>query len=89
MTVTQVMQENVVETERGIVNGMQNSLNMLLEMIKCVLVIILPHVETYGILILMSFIFIFTAGILFSFYAYRKSRSHQDIQSSSLDSTFM
>jgi iron-regulated transporter 1 len=42
LVVTQLLQENVIETERGVVNGVQNSLNMLLEMIKFFLVMFLP-----------------------------------------------
>ena len=32
MTVTQLLQENVIEKERGVVNGVQQSLNMMLYM---------------------------------------------------------
>ncbi|ELU14574.1 hypothetical protein CAPTEDRAFT_161975 [Capitella teleta] len=75
LVVTQLLQENVAETERGVVNGVQNSINMLLEMIKFVLVMILPHVETFGILVILSFSFIVLAGFLFTFYAYRNAKT--------------
>ncbi|ELT96968.1 hypothetical protein CAPTEDRAFT_165404 [Capitella teleta] len=71
LVVTQLLQENVAETERGVVNGVQNSLNMLMEMTKFVLVIIFPHVKTYGLLILISFLFICGAGMLFATHSYR------------------
>ena len=58
LVVTQLLQENVNELERGIVNGVQNSLNMLMDMVKNALVIAMPCVETFGILILLSFLFI-------------------------------
>ena len=32
LTVTQLLQENVIERERGVVNGVQQSLNMMLYM---------------------------------------------------------
>lgn len=71
LVVTQLLQENVVETERGVVNGIQNSLNMLMEMAKFVLVIVLPHSETFGILIIISFIFICIAALFFASHSYR------------------
>jgi iron-regulated transporter 1 len=71
LVVTQLLQENVIETERGVVNGIQNSLNMLMEMTKFVLVIIFPHVKTFGMLIIISFIFICFAGMLFATHSYR------------------
>mgnify|MGYP003573967192 CR=1 FL=1 len=71
LVVTQLLQETVAETERGVVNGVQNSLNMLMEMTKFVLVIVAPHVETFGILIIISFLFICLAGVLFATHSYR------------------
>jgi iron-regulated transporter 1 len=71
LVVTQLLQENVIETERGVVNGIQNSLNMLMEMTKFVLVIIFPHVKTFGMLMIISFIFICFAGMLFAAHSYR------------------
>ena len=71
LVVTQTMQENVVETERGIVGGVQNSLDMLMEMLKFALVIALPQIEIFGVHIILSFMFIFSAGLLFSFHAWR------------------
>ena len=75
LVVTQLFQENVPELERGIVNGVQNSLNMLMDMIKNALVIALPRVETFGILIILSFIFIVSAGGLFVGHVVKNDKS--------------
>ena len=75
LVVTQLFQENVPELERGIVNGVQNSLNMLMDMIKNALVIALPSVETFGILIILSFIFIISAGGLFIGHVLKNGKS--------------
>ena len=71
LVVTQTMQENVLEHERGVVGGVQNSLDMLMDMLKNALVMALPQIEIFGVHVILSFIFIFSAGLLFSFHAYR------------------
>ena len=71
LVVTQTMQESVVESDRGVVGGVQHSINMLMDMLKFALVIALPQIETFGIHIILSFLFIFSAGVLFTFHARR------------------
>lgn len=73
LTVTQLLQENVPENERGAVGGVQNSLNMTFDLLKFIVVIMVPYVETFGYLIIMSFCFIFSAGCLFAYHTYRVS----------------
>ena len=75
LVVTQLLQETVRERERGIVNGVQNSLNMLMDVLKFTLVIVLPHIETFGYLIILSFIFICLASLFFVIYS-RSIRGH-------------
>lgn len=75
LVVTQLLQETVREKERGIVNGVQNSINMLMDVLKFTLVIILPYIETFGYLIVLSFIFICFASVFFSIYS-RSIRGH-------------
>ena len=70
LTITQLQQENVAEKERGIVNGVQNSLNMFMDMLKFALVIVIPYVETYGYLVMLSFMFICTGGVLFAYHSW-------------------
>merc|ERR1719167_1535605 len=54
LTVNQLLQEKV-EEEGGVVNGVQESLNNSLDLAKCILVILLPAEETFGLLIIASF----------------------------------
>ena len=75
LTVTQLMQESVLETERGVVNGVQQSLNMFMDMLKFTLVIVVPHVRHFGYLVLASYAFIAAAGSLFAYHSW-KVRGH-------------
>ena len=74
LTVTQLYQENVAEKERGVVGGVQNSLNMLLDMLKFVAVILLPDIHTFGYLVIMSYVFIALALVSFSGHVIRVNR---------------
>ena len=69
LTVTQTLQENVPERERGVVSGVQHSLNMLMDMIKFALVIGVPSIADFGYLVLASFGCICMACALFSYHA--------------------
>ena len=69
LTVTQTLQENVGERERGVVSGVQHSLNMLMDMIKFALVIGVPSIAHFGYLVIASFCFIWVACALFSYHA--------------------
>jgi len=71
LVVTQTMQENVLEHERGVVGGVQNSVDMLMDMLKSTLVIALPQIQIFGVHIILSFLFISSGGLLFLFHAYR------------------
>ncbi|KAG7159414.1 Solute carrier family 40 member 1-like [Homarus americanus] len=75
LTVTQILQEEVAECERGAINGVQSSLNQSLDLLRSILIIILPTRETFGFLVILSFIFVFTAWIIFATYARRHSTS--------------
>ena len=56
LTINQILQERVAEDKRGVVNGVQDSLNNSLDLLKCVFVIILPDKATFAILIFLSFV---------------------------------
>lgn len=71
LTITQILQEQVVESERGIVNGVQHSLQDLLDMIKFILVIFIPHPKHFAYLVILSFIFVATGGAFYASYATR------------------
>ncbi|XP_077978935.1 ferroportin-like [Glandiceps talaboti] len=71
LTMTQLFQENILETQRGVINGVQNSLNGLMDMLHYILVIIAPHPWTFGLLVLLSFMFVCLGGGLYAVYSYR------------------
>ncbi|XP_014778449.1 solute carrier family 40 protein member 1 isoform X2 [Octopus bimaculoides] len=75
LTVTQLFMENVEESERGVVNGVQNSLNMLMEILKFLLVIFISETSDFYILIIISYMFICFGGISFARYSLR-ARGH-------------
>ncbi|KAJ8313529.1 hypothetical protein KUTeg_008090 [Tegillarca granosa] len=75
LTISQLFLENVKETERGIVNGVQNALNQLMDMFKFLLVILIPQPEFFGFLILTSFGFICLGLIFYARYSY-SARGH-------------
>ena len=75
LVVTQILQENVKETERGVVGGVQDSLNMLMDMIKFAVVITRPGINFFGIHIIWSFASICLAACLFAYHSWR-GRGH-------------
>merc|ERR1711936_1535304 len=75
LTVNQLLQEKVEEEVRGVVNGVQESLNNSLDLAKCILVILLPAEETFGLLIIASFTSVSLGWLLYAFYS-RQQRGH-------------
>ncbi|XP_052783314.1 solute carrier family 40 member 1-like isoform X2 [Mya arenaria] len=73
LTITQLFLESVDVTERGIVAGFQNALNQLMEMLKYVVVILLPLPQVFGYLVFISYGFIALGWILFAVYV-KKTR---------------
>uniref|UniRef100_A0A914VPH1 Solute carrier family 40 member n=1 Tax=Plectus sambesii TaxID=2011161 RepID=A0A914VPH1_9BILA len=63
LAISQIMQETIAEHERGVVNGVQSSVNQLMSMIKDLLVIVLPDPRTFGLLIIASWISVFCAYV--------------------------
>ncbi|KAM8933981.1 ferroportin-like [Pelodytes ibericus] len=70
LTVTQLIQENVIESERGIINGVQNSMNYLLDLMHFIMVILGPNPEAFGLLVLISVFFVAMGHIMYFRYAY-------------------
>ncbi|XP_060598850.1 solute carrier family 40 member 1-like isoform X2 [Ruditapes philippinarum] len=68
LTITQLFLESVDVTERGIVAGVQNALNELMDMLKYAIVILLPVPEVFGYLVIISYCFICLGWILFAVY---------------------
>jgi len=75
LTVNQLLQEKVEEDVRGVVNGVQDSLNNTLDLVKCILVILLPAQETFALLIFASFISINFGWFMYALYS-RSQRGH-------------
>ncbi|XP_056425942.1 solute carrier family 40 protein member 1-like isoform X2 [Hyla sarda] len=71
LTVTQLIQENVIESERGIINGVQNSMNNLFDLMHFIMVILGPNPEAFGLLVLISVYFIAVGHMMFFRFAYR------------------
>ncbi|WAQ95006.1 S40A1-like protein [Mya arenaria] len=75
LTITQLFLETVVESERGIVFGVQTALNQLMDMLKFALVIIAPEPELFGILVILSYVFVTAGYVLYAKYSY-SARGH-------------
>ncbi|XP_063804747.1 solute carrier family 40 member 1 isoform X1 [Pseudophryne corroboree] len=71
LTVTQLIQENVIESERGIINGVQNSMNYLLDLLHFIMVILGPNPEAFGLLVLLSVSFVAMGHMMYFRYAYQ------------------
>ncbi|KAE8580126.1 hypothetical protein XENTR_v10024317 [Xenopus tropicalis] len=76
LTVTQLIQENAKESERGIINGVQDSMNCLLDMLHFVMVIMAPNPESFGLLVLISVSFVAMGHMLYYCYAYKTLGKH-------------
>ncbi|PVD30146.1 hypothetical protein C0Q70_09408 [Pomacea canaliculata] len=73
LSITQLFLEHVEETERGLVNGVQSSLNQLMDLFKFALVVVLPASETFGFLIIISFVSVFTGWLLYAIFVRRET----------------
>ena len=68
LSVVQIVQENVIESERGVVNGIMSSMNFFNDMLHFLLVSIFPLPNQFGYLTILSFIAIATAWVIFFTY---------------------
>ena len=75
LTITQILQERVEEERRGVINGVQDSLNNSMDLLKCVLVILLPYANDFGCLIILSYISISSGWLLYAAFS-RQQRGH-------------
>ncbi|KAL7991568.1 hypothetical protein Chor_015824 [Crotalus horridus] len=76
LTVTQLLQENVIESERGIINGVQNSMNYLLDLLHFIMVILAPNPEAFGLLVLISVSFVAMGHIMYFRFAHKSLGRH-------------
>uniref|UniRef100_A0A8C8LKK3 Solute carrier family 40 member n=1 Tax=Oncorhynchus tshawytscha TaxID=74940 RepID=A0A8C8LKK3_ONCTS len=71
LTVTQLIQENVIESERGVINGVQNSMNYLLDLLHFIMVILAPNPEAFGLLVILSVSFVAMGHIMYFRFAFK------------------
>uniref|UniRef100_A0A2D4GG10 Solute carrier family 40 member n=1 Tax=Micrurus corallinus TaxID=54390 RepID=A0A2D4GG10_MICCO len=71
LTVTQLIQENVIESERGVINGVQNSMNYLLDLLHFIMVILAPNPEAFGLLVIISVSFVAMGHIMYFRFAHK------------------
>ncbi|XP_056145302.1 solute carrier family 40 member 1 [Lampris incognitus] len=71
LTVTQLIQENVIESERGVINGVQNSMNYLLDLLHFIMVILAPNPEAFGLLVIISVSFVTIGHIMYFRFAFK------------------
>jgi len=74
LSITQILQENVDEHKRGVIGGVQNSLNSGMNLLKFCLVLIWPDQHTFGILIILSFTFICFGALSLASYACKEGK---------------
>ena len=75
LSLWQLLQEKVVEEERGVVSGVINAMNSNMDMLHYVLVIAAPRPKDFHYLIVISFASIFMGWFLYSLYV-RRARRH-------------
>ncbi|XP_061697914.1 solute carrier family 40 member 1 [Syngnathoides biaculeatus] len=72
LTVTQLIQENVIESERGVINGVQNSMNYLLDLLHFIMVILAPNPEAFGLLVIISVSFVTAGHVMYFYFAFKR-----------------
>nr|XP_023010292.1 solute carrier family 40 member 1-like [Maylandia zebra] len=77
LTVTQLLQENICESERGVVNGVQSSMNYLMDLLHFIMVISAPQPQHFGILVIISVFFITTGHTMYFLYAHKAKRKRR------------
>uniref|UniRef100_A0A3B3Q8U3 Solute carrier family 40 member n=1 Tax=Paramormyrops kingsleyae TaxID=1676925 RepID=A0A3B3Q8U3_9TELE len=76
LTVTQLLQETISELERGVVSGVQSSINYLMDLLHFVMVICASQPQHFGILVIISVLFV-AAGHAMYFTYVRKAKKKQ------------
>jgi iron-regulated transporter 1 len=68
LSIVQIMQENIPEEERGTVFGVQAALAQFFSVLKDVIVIALPDPRTFGLLVIMSVVFVVAGFFCYVYY---------------------
>ncbi len=66
LTVNQLQQERVPEDVRGRIGGTQQSLNQFFDMLRYILIIILPEMSQFGYHVGLSVLSVFTASLIYT-----------------------
>ena len=75
LSLWQLVQERVVEEERGVVSGVINSMNANMDMLHYVLVIAAPRPQDFRYLVVISFVMVSTGLFMYVLFM-RKVRGH-------------
>uniref|UniRef100_UPI00398F886C ferroportin isoform X1 n=3 Tax=Pristiophorus japonicus TaxID=55135 RepID=UPI00398F886C len=73
LTVTQLLQENIPECQRGIVNGVQSSMNYLMDLLHFIMVMVAPNPQHFGILVIISVTFVMAGHTMYFIYTKRSN----------------
>ncbi|CAK9864685.1 unnamed protein product [Sphagnum jensenii] len=65
------LQESVPEAERGVVGGVQKSLQSLMDMLTYIVGLVISNPKDFGTSIRISFMVVFTAAALYTVHVYR------------------
>ncbi|XP_068094747.1 ferroportin-like isoform X2 [Hyperolius riggenbachi] len=80
LTVTQLLQENIPESERGVVNGVQSSMNYLMDLVHFIMVILAPQPQQFGLLVIISILFVIAGHTMYFFYTKKyKTKERESI----------
>ena len=71
LAVSQLIQERVIEEERGVVSGIMNAMNSNMDMLQYVLVVIVPRPQDFRYLTLVSYTSVSTGLFLYVLYVFR------------------
>jgi hypothetical protein len=69
LTVNQLQQERVPEDIRGRIGGTQQSLNQFFDMLRYILIIILPRMPQFGYHVGLSVLSVFTASLIYTIWS--------------------
>ena len=75
LSVSQLVQERVVEEERGVVSGVMSSMNSNMDMLHYILVIIAPRPQDFRYLALVSVVMVTSGLLMYASYVH-KVRGH-------------
>ncbi|UJR25582.1 hypothetical protein I4U23_006926 [Adineta vaga] len=69
LTVNQLQQERVPEDIRGRIGGTQSALNQFFDMLRYILIIILPKMPEFGYHVCLSVLSVFTASLIYTIWS--------------------